>query len=77
VYKFKDSKGGGVLGFDLVAELIQESRSEGIGSYNDFREACGIGRVNNFAGLQDLIRDPSVSIFGLKFVLPMDFFHMD
>ena len=46
-----------MLAFDLLAELIQESRSEGVGSYNDFREACGFSRATSFDGLQDHITD--------------------
>jgi peroxidase len=43
------------LGLDLAAINIQRGRDHGIGTYNDFLEQCGFGRVTRFRDLSPLM----------------------
>ena len=47
--------------FDWVTELIQNSRVDGLGSYNAYREVCGWKRAKKFEDFYDLIKDNGVS----------------
>ena len=44
-------------GFDLTALNIQRGRDHGLASYNDARDAFGVGRVNSFA---EVSSDPNI-----------------
>ena len=48
------------FGMDLVALNIQRGRDHGIPGYNSFRELCGLGRVEEFDYLKDLIPEKIV-----------------
>ena len=48
------------FGLDLVALNIQRGRDHGIPGYNSFRELCGLGRVEEFDYLKDLIPEKIV-----------------
>ena len=48
------------FGMDLVALNIQRGRDHGLPGYNAFRELCGLGRVEEFDYLKDLIPEKIV-----------------
>uniref|UniRef100_A0A182MLX1 Heme peroxidase 1 n=2 Tax=Anopheles culicifacies TaxID=139723 RepID=A0A182MLX1_9DIPT len=52
---------GGAVGVDLKAIDIQRARDHGLGSYNDYREFCGLPRVSSWEGFIDLLSPTSAS----------------
>ena len=64
------------FGMDLVALNVQRGRDHGLPGYNAFRELCGLGRVESFSELSDLIPRAIVERFQLiyKHVDDVDLF---
>ena len=64
------------FGMDLVALNVQRGRDHGLPGYNAFRELCGLGRMETFTELSDLIPRAIVERFQLiyKHVDDVDLF---
>ena len=64
------------FGMDLVALNVQRGRDHGLPGYNAFRELCGLGRVESFSEMSDLIPRAIVERFQLiyKHVEDVDLF---
>lgn len=45
---------------DLVAINTQRGRDHGLGTYNDYREVCGMSRITNFEELRNIMPDSAV-----------------
>ncbi|KAJ8043608.1 Peroxidasin [Holothuria leucospilota] len=48
------------FGMDLVAINTQRGRDHGLGTYNDYREVCGMSRITNFEELRSIMPDSAV-----------------
>ncbi|XP_054158548.1 peroxidase-like [Oppia nitens] len=58
LFQEHDSK----FGMDLIALNIQRGRDHGLPGYNDFREVCGMPRIDSFKHLDKVMRRGSAEI---------------
>lgn len=56
---FMDSKYG--FGLDLVAQIIQQGRDHGLPGYTEWRDFCGLPKVQTFDDLRDVMSSSSVN----------------
>ncbi|XP_058116226.1 peroxidase-like [Anopheles ziemanni] len=63
---------GKPVGVDLKAIDIQRARDHGLASYNDYREHCGLQRVNKWEEFEELLRPVSAPLLQTQYPLVDD-----
>ncbi|XP_065303828.1 salivary peroxidase/catechol oxidase-like [Dermacentor albipictus] len=60
------------FGTDLAALNVQRGRDHGLPSYNDWREFCGLSRIEDFSQLADVMSPQAAQAFAQVYRFPDD-----
>ncbi len=51
------------FGMDLISLNLQRGREHGLPGYNEYREVCGLKRINSFEELDEVMQKGSAQTF--------------